>query len=474
MESLLDVSLLETARSLFTQSLAACSVGHAFRSRLVSRSNDAPFTFHLRGAESINLAAVTRLVILAVGKGGGTMVQALIDVLDLPPSCAIEGILVAPVQPANLPRSIRFFAGGHPLPTAASRDAAVAALTLLERVSSDDQAPGTFCFFLISGGASAMLELPLDPTISLADTRAFYEALLHCGASITEVNTVRKHFSAVKGGRLGAAAGMLQSLTLLVSDVPTAHLDALGSGPSLPDPSTVADCNGVLKRYHLLPQFPPPVRHFFEAEFLPETPKPATLHSRFYTLLSAEDLAEAARTQAESFGFTVIVDNTCDDWDFKAAADYLLSRLRRLREQHRRVCLLSVGEVTVQVASALGSTGDIIRRVGVGGRNQHFALYFATLLRASDRGIALLSAGSDGIDGNSPAAGAAVAYETLNPQVDPLASANAAPDLRYTAEAALLHFDAHTFLEQLGATITIGPTGNNLRDLRILLADSGP
>jgi glycerate 2-kinase len=458
-------SLPKIAESIFLQSLAACSVQQAFHSLFAQCSGDDISAFNTAEDGEINLAAVRRLLPIAVGKGAGTMLQALLQELHLPSACEIEGVLIAPERPVGTPQEIQFFAGGHPLPSAESRAGATAVLSLLQRTATAARPGEIFCFYLFSGGASAMMELPLDCSISVEDTRAFHQALIHSGASITEVNCVRKHFSAVKGGRLGLAAQALPSLTVLVSDVPAGHLDALGSGPTLPDPSTVAQCRAVLDKYHLLPQFPASIRDFFESDRLVETPKPGGLRSRVHTLLSAENLAEAARAHAESFGFRTVVDNSCDDWDFELAADYLLSRIRTLRAAHRRVCLISVGEVTVRVPSNNGRGGLGDRVTGVGGRNQHFALYVATLLRESDRKIVLLSAGSDGVDGNSPATGAIVDCDTLKGgQVHEAGERSAARD-------ALSCFDSYTFLSRLDATVVTGPTGNNLRDLRIFLAE---
>ena len=162
----------------------------------------------------------------------------------------------------------------------------------------------------------------------------------------------------------------------------------------------------------------------------------------------------AARRQAEALGFHAVIDNTCDDWDCLAAADYLLARLRALRRIHPRVCLISVGEVTVSIPN------NRLTASSVGGRNQHFALYVATRLEASDGSMAVLSAGSDGIDGNSPFAGAVVDQRTLEN-----------PRLRAEARTALTEFRSTSLLQRVGATISTGPTGNNLRDLRVLLAE---
>jgi glycerate 2-kinase len=463
-------SLPDIVESIFLQSLGACSVQKAFPSFFAQYSGGDISASLLGENGEINLTTVRRLLLIAAGKGAATMLQALLHELHLPSACAIEGVLIAPERPVGIPQEIQFFAGGHPLPSAESREAATAVLSLLQQAAMDARVGETFCFYLFSGGASAMMELPLERSISVEDTRAFHQVLIHSGASITEVNCVRKHFSAVKGGRLGLVAQALPSVTVLVSDVPAKHLDALGSGPTLPDPSTVAQCRAVLDKYHLLPQFPASIRDFFQSDRLVETPKPGVLRSRVHTLLSAENLAEAARTQAESFGFTTIVDNSCDDWDFELAADYLLSRIRTLREAHGRVCLISVGEVTVRVPSKNGQRGLEDRFIGMGGRNQHFALYVATLLRESDRKIVLLSAGSDGVDGNSPAAGAIVDCDTLHGG-QPREAGESGEELRRAAQDALFYFDSYTFLDRLNATVMTGPTGNNLRDLRIFLAE---
>jgi hydroxypyruvate reductase len=315
----------------------------------------------------------------------------------------------------------------------------------------DVSANDTLCIFLVSGGASAMMELPLDPSISLADTVAFHRVLVHCGASIVEINCVRKHFSAVKGGRLALAARNAQKVSLFVSDVPPAHLDALASGPTIADPTTVAECREIIARYKLLERFPASVRRFFESPNLPETPKPAELFSRSWKLLDSDELARRAQNHAARLGFHTVTDNTCDDWNYELAAHYLLDRLRQLRREHPRVCLVSTGEVAVQVPSSVGANAR-------GGRNQHFALYSASQLSAEDEPLAVLSAGSDGIDGNSTAAGAVIDEHTL------------AGDHK-AAQRALTAFDSSTLLSALGATIVTGPTGHNLRDLRILLAN---
>ena len=443
-------SLRDTARIIFEQALADCSVSQAMARHV--RVQDGKL--HL-GEEAFDLGDLRHLRILAAGKAANAMLSALLEIFPLTANCDVAGELIAPAPPSSLPRGFQYFAGGHPLPNEASFAGAKAALAMLHDLSGTGD---TVCLFLLSGGASAMMEMPLDPAISLADTAVFHRVLVACGASITEINCVRKHFSAVKGGRLAMAAKNVRCHSLLISDVPMGHEDALGSGPTLPDSSTVEQCRQILARYHLLPLFPAAVRQFFASPALPETPKHTGLNKKVSVLLHTNDLAQAAVQRAEALGWTAIVDNTCDEWDYRDAANYLLGRLKALQRQHERVCLISAGEVVVQLpANGVGAP------VGLGGRNQQFALYAATLLKLTSVGevedmpTVVLSAGSDGIDGNSPAAGSVLDGTIVGDQSS-------------AAQAALENFNTYPFLAERNATIVTGPTGNNLRDLRLLLS----
>jgi hydroxypyruvate reductase len=199
-----------------------------------------------------------------------------------------------------------------------------------------------------------------------------------------------------------------------------------------------------------LQQLPHSTRELFERHALEETPKSddqAFHRSRWWTILSNQTAVEQASAAAESAGFAVHVDNSCDDWDYEPAAEYLLKRLRELRKESERVCLISGGEVTVKVTNG-----------GVGGRNQQFAL--ACAAKIAGENITVLSAGTDGVDGNSPAAGAVADGTTVM----------RAQSSGLDARTALEEFDAYPFFSALGDALEIGPTGNNLRDLRILLA----
>ncbi|HET9838492.1 MAG TPA: DUF4147 domain-containing protein, partial [Candidatus Angelobacter sp.] len=383
-----------------------------------------------------------RTVCISFGKAGHRMAE----ILARQAGTTVEGIVVDPNPHPYQLAGYRYFAGGHPQPNAESARGAEAVLKSLSALNAE-----ALVIYLISGGGSAALEKPVDDEISLADLVATYKALVNSGAPIAEINALRKHLSAVKGGRMAKAAQGAQQVSIMVSDVPAGALDSLSSGPTMPDSSTVDDCYRIAHEYNLLTELPSSVRELFQRRALEETPKkddPAFTRSRWWRILSNETAEQAAAAAASRHGFAVEIDHSCDDWDYARAADYLLDRVRRLRQGVSRACIVSGGEVTVKVPA----------NAGVGGRNQHFALYCAQKIAGEN--MVVLSAGTDGIDGVSPAAGAVVDGTTLerakNAELDVAAHFNA--------------FDSFPLFEKLGDAIQMGPTGNNVRDLRILLA----
>jgi glycerate 2-kinase len=429
-------AMRQTARAIFQHALAEASIGAGF-ARHVHYERGV-----LRVREDLyDLHSYSRVLVVSLGKAGHTMVEAL----SAQVGSSLEGIVASSVEAATQVRGFRYFRGGHPTPNAESIQAASAILRALEV-----QPASALVIFLLSGGGSSIVEKPIDDEISLDDLVATYRALVHSGAPIAQINTVRKHLSAVKGGRLAQAAFPAQQVSLLVSDVPDGTPDALASGPTMPDSTSVEDCYRIVEKYELMKQFPASTRELFERHALEETPKsddPAFVRARWWTVLSNQSAIDEASIAAERAGFIVHVDNSCDDWDYEKAADYLLGRVRELRKQFSPVCLISGGEVTVKVTNG-----------GMGGRNQQFALACAEKIAGEN--ITVLSAGTDGVDGNSPAAGAIVDGFTVE----------RARGRGLDVGAVLLGFDAFPFFEALGDAIETGPTGNNLRDLRILLA----
>lgn len=393
-----------------------------------------------------DLSRFDRCVLISIGKAAEPMVASFLAASGAAAK-RFEGIIVAP-DPVE-PPSEKFivFQAGHPSPNAASLEAAETILQMLSSLSDRD-----FVIFLVSGGGSSMVEQFLDPETPLELIAATHKALVESAAPITAINTVRKHLSAVKGGRLAAAAAPAEQLTIAVSDVPAGKLDALASGPTTPDNSTLNDVYSAVKQYGLLKRLPAPIAAQVSSRSLRETPKRGDAifaRSRWVVLLDSTSLETTAGKRAAELEWQVVVDDTCDDWPAEEAAAYLVNRLRELRRLSSRVCLLSTGEVTVTIPQGGG---------GNGGRNQHFLLEAARRMASEE--FVVLSVGSDGVDGNSPAAGGVVDGTTVE----------RAMQVGIPVDDALRSFNSYPLLEKLGDAITTGPTGNNLRDLRILLA----
>lgn len=434
--------LKQIARQIFLETLQAIDIPAAMQRKLARDGS----RILIQGTP-LDLSQFDRFYSISIGKAAVALARGLAELLA--PEFRPEGIVVAPDKTQAPPAGFQLIVGGHPLPDTGSFAAARAALHLLD--SADAR---TLVFFLVSGGGSALMELPLDPAVGLEDLRALNRFLVSCGASIAEINTVRKHLSAVKGGRLAKAAPLATKITLGVTDVPEGLESALASGPTLPDPTTVADACRVIHSYGLLPKLPAALRACFERpESIPETPKPgdsAFARASFQILLGRDDLFHPTHRAAEAAGFTGACDNTTDDWPLERAADYVLAQLAELKRANpaRPVALIADGELSSPV------TGD-----GMGGRNSAFVLCCVEKIAGSN--IAVLSAGTDGVDGSSPAAGAVADGETL-------ARARA---LGLDPAGYFRRCDSYNFFHKLGDAIQTGPTGNNLRDLRILLAN---
>jgi glycerate 2-kinase len=423
----------QQVRGIFLHALGEIGIDKAFK-RNVEYSRGV-----LRiGQDLLPIASFGRVTVIAIGKAAQAMAQALNA--EMGPQA---GIIATPTAPEVMLPGFSYFIGGHPLPNAESVKAARSILRTLEGRKEND-----LVIFLLSGGGSAVVESPLEPDISLDDLVATYRVLVHSGATIAEINAIRKHLSAVKGGRLARAAYPAQQASIMVSDVPENVLDSLASGPTMPDSTTEADCYEIGEKYGITKNFPAVVRELFDKKQLEETPKSgdaAFVRARWWPILSSAAAEKAAAEAASRAGFAVEIDHSCDDWEYTKAANYLLKRLRELRKGVSRACLISGGEVTVAVTE----------NAGIGGRNQQFALYCAQKITGEN--ICVLSAGTDGIDGNSAAAGAVVDGTTV-----------ARADGEVTE--GLQNFNAFPLFEKLGDAVITGATGNNVRDLRILLA----
>ena len=436
------LDLKQLAREIAAETLAAIDIPLTMRQKLARIGSRIQFE-----GELIDLAGYDPIAAIAVGKASVAMARGFADLLA--GDFSFEGFLVAPHESVAQVPGFRAMGAGHPIPDAGSIAAARAIVDLLSKCDSR-----TLVFFLLSGGGSSLIELPLDPGITLEDLQQLNRVLVECGASINEINSVRKHFSAVKGGRLAALAAPSLKLSLAITDVPAGYESALASGPTLPDPTMVVDVRSVIKKYELEAKLPLSMRaKFARPESIPETPKPgdpAFARARFSLLLTMHDLFHHAHRAAEARGFVTQCDNVTDDWPVARAAAYLLDQFARLADANpgRRVALIADGEISSPV-----------RGNGIGGRNSAFVL--ECVQKIAGKRIAVLSLGTDGKDGSSAAAGAVADGKTLERAV----AAGLNPE-EFAARS-----DSYSFFRKLGDAIETGPTGNNLRDLRILLAE---
>ncbi len=375
---------------------------------------------------------------IAIGKAATSMALGLEDFLG---EKLTAGVLVSST-PHNSKRW-QSFIGGHPLPNEASLASARAAFALLDRANTEE----AIVIFLISGGGSAMMEWPASDEISLLDLRAANQDLVSCGASIAEVNAVRRAFSAVKGGGLARRSPRAKMFTLIVSDTNPGDEASVASGPTLAAPADAPQALAVIEHYSLDKVLAPSILNTVRGAKHSSGP----VNGSQVVLLDNRTAIDAARTKAIELGFVTSTLDHISEQPIQEGCDLLLASVRT-RPSDQPFCAISGGEFSCPVR------GD-----GRGGRNLETALRCAIRLHdQKDSHIVVLSAGTDGIDGNSPAAGA-IADET---------TISRARNLNLDAEQYLARSDSYSFFEQLNDLIVTGPTGTNVRDLRIILKSS--
>ncbi len=402
----------------------------------------------IAGRSRYRLASFRNIFVIGAGKASAAMAEAVEQTLGR----RITGGLInvkdghgAPLKRAGVHQC------GHPVPDARGVAGARRIAAIARRAEEED-----LVVCLISGGASALLALPADP-ITLAEKQAATKLLLDCGADIHEINAVRKHISAIKGGQLARLAAPATVIALLLSDVTGDSLDVIGSGPVAPDASTFLDAHRVLEKYDLLGRVPESVRRRLSDGLLgrvEETPKlgdPAFLRVQNLVVGSNRLAVDAAAGRARSLGFRTLVLSTFIEGETRDVARVHAAIVREIlasgRPVRRPACVISGGETTVT-----------IRGPGVGGRNQEFALAAAIALDGL-RDVVVLSAGTDGTDGPTDAAGALAAGSSLS----------TARLLGLDAGRYLERNDSYRFFEALGDLLVTGPTRTNVMDVRILL-----
>jgi glycerate 2-kinase len=392
-----------------------------------------------------------RLVLVAAGKAAATMARAAERVLG---GLIDDAIAVAPAGPPPDLRRTRLMLAGHPVPDARGAQAAEAVLALARGLGGDD-----LLLILLSGGASALLPAPVAG-VSLEEKAGVTSRLMRAGATIHELNTVRKHLSQIKGGGLARAAAPARVACLVLSDVVGDDLSTIASGPTVPDPTTYADAIEVLRCRGVWDEAPASVRGHLEAGLrreAPETAKPGDpLFARVATRIVGNNAVAvaAAVVEAQKQGLRARVLTTRLEGEAREASRVLVAVLRECVESGRPLapplCLLAGGETTVTV-----------RGPGRGGRNQEITVAAVDPLSGFPAHAVVASIATDGVDGASDAAGGVVDQETAREA----AGLGLAPPAAFLAAS-----DSTSFLGPVGGLIVTGPTGTNVVDLTVLLA----
>jgi glycerate 2-kinase len=393
--------------------------------------------------------AAGRLIMLAAGKAAGSMTEvAERHYLDgAVPAARIDGIAVTRHGYGRPTRIVPVVEAGHPVPDAAGLAAAERTLALADGAGASD-----LVLVLLSGGASANWIAPAAG-LTLAEKQAVTRALLKSGASIGEINTVRKHLSRIKGGRLAARAAPARVVTLAISDVPGDDPAVIGSGPTVADPSTLADARAILTRHRL--DLPPAVVRAL-ADPRNETPKPGDpvfAAGEFRLVARPADAFRAAAAVVEAAGYACVFLGERLEGEAREVAIEHAERARALAAAGQRAAILSGGELTVT-----------IRGTGRGGPNQEYALALALALDGAP-GIAALAGDTDGTDG-----GGGQADDPAGAFVDGTSAARARA-LGLDPAAFLADNDSTGFFARLGDLLTPGPTWTNVNDFRAILVD---
>ncbi|MEM2210217.1 MAG: glycerate kinase [Nitrososphaerales archaeon] len=396
---------------------------------------------------SIDLKNVNKILVIGGGKASALMAEALYSILG---DKINYGVVVIPEYQNQkfYTGSIDLLKASHPIPTIKSIHASLKILEIVDKLSEND-----LVFCLISGGGSALMTLPMEG-ITLEDKQIITKRLIQSGATINELNIVRKHISNIKGGRLAQKIYPARVIGLIISDVVGNPIDIIASGPTAPDSSTYKDAIEILKRYNLWDNAPESIRKTLEKGvngLIPETPKANDkIFERVHNfIIGSNELAcESAFSYLSSKGLDTMILTTLLEGEAKEVGKVIASIAKYMkieREGIRGFSIILGGETTVTVKGS-----------GKGGRNQELVVSACKFID-NVRGLAVASLGTDGIDGFSDAAGGIVDSYTLS----------RAKRMGLNVESYLQNNDSNTFLKMLGDTIITGPTGTNVNDIII-------
>jgi glycerate 2-kinase len=435
--------LREDSRHIFAAGVAAVDPVAAVQRAVVRQGN----TLYVDSV-AYNLQRYAQVYVVGAGKAGATMAHGLEEVLGERLTAGIVTVKYGHRAPVS---RVTIHEAAHPVPDEAGVQSAEALIHLAQQANADD-----LVFCLLSGGGSALLPAP-SPGITLEEKQRVTSLLLECGASIDEINAIRKHISRLKGGQLARQVAPATLITLVLSDVVGDRLDVIASGPTVPDPTTYQDCLEIIRRYNLLARLPASVGSHLQrgqAGELSETPTatdPAFTGCQTVIIGSNRLALQVARAAAQARGYRTLILSSSIEGETRQIARMHAAIAREIRQSGEPIappaCVIAGGETTVTIH------GD-----GTGGRNQEFALAAALDITGLDN-VVILSGGTDGTDGPTPAAGALADGHTI-------ARARA---LGLAPETFLRRNDSYHFFHALDDLLITGPTGTNVMDMHILL-----
>ncbi len=433
--------LEEEARSIFLQMLNRVDPAALIKERFTIKG-DLLFI----DQEPIRLSDYAEVILIGFGKASAGMGVVVEEKLK---DRFTKGLLVTNRRPEVKVKS-EIIVAGHPLPDSNSFIAGRKIIDTLQACGEQ-----SLIIFLISGGGSALVESPLFDEITLEDIKELNRILISCGASIQEINTVRKHLSKIKGGRLGFLTKNSKCIALYISDVNNGDMKSIASNPLLPDDLTLEEFYQVIEKYGLLEKLPASIECLARNKRIPSLPKWFVRDERGHGYVILAENRDALRIIAEiadRLGYEVKINLNIVEGNYRKTADELIRELTGLCHAHsgRSVCLVSGGEVSCPVSGR-----------GAGGRNQEFVLYTASRMAVSGlENSVVLSCGTDGIDGNSIATGAVLGAGGIK------LAGKGNEDLNSYFQTS----DSQAFFLEFGGLVVTGPTGSNVRDIRIMLA----
>jgi hydroxypyruvate reductase len=438
------------ARAIFSKALSAVDPSKILKDRIRIQRDRLCVKMEGDSEKDFDLSTFDNIFLVGSGKASAVMAQAIEEIFGDRLTKGLITTKYGHLLPLNKTKVIE---AGHPIPDQKGYEGAKKVQRLLK-----ESGPKDLVIFILSGGGSALLPFPADQ-IDLKEKQEVTQFLLDCGADIKEINTVRKHISMIKGGWLAKWAYPSTVIGFILSDVVGDRLDAIGSGPTVPDPSTFEDAFEILKKYNLLREISPSIQKRLRSGKegkIEETPKPGEVvfEKVYNSLIGSNSLALfEAKKEAESLGFNTVILSSSIEGETREAARFHTAVAKEViysaNPIPRPACILSGGETTVT-----------IKGNGLGGRNQEFVLAGALEISGVEK-VVLLSGGTDGTDGPTEAAGALADHTTVQ----------RAKTMGLNPKAHLENNDAYPFFQKLGDLLITGPTHTNVMDVRILLVD---